>query len=299
MDNLSSLATFVSAAEFRSFTAAGRKLGISASAVGKAIARLEERLGVRLFQRSTRSITLTPEGETFLKRCRRIFAEVEAAELELAQSAGAPRGRLRVSLPVVGTLFAPAFAGFSRAYPEIELELDFSDRLVDVIEEGFDAVLRTGDAVDSQLMSRRIGSYRYVIVGSPDYLAEHGWPQRPEDLLDHACLRHRWSTTGKLESWRLRGDGGYLDLEPPASVVTNTIGPLITLAERGAGLAGVPDFTVRRQLAEGSLASVLDRHLKDAGTFRLFWPSSRNLAPRLRVFVDFMAEHLSRDLGHD
>jgi len=138
-----------------------------------------------------------------------------------------------------------------------------------------------------------------VVVGSPDYLSVRGTPQRPEDLREHSCLRHRWSTTGKLESWRLRGDDGYLDLEPPASVVTSTIGPLITLAEHGAGLAGVPDFTVRRQLAEGSLVSVLDRNLKDVGTFRLFWPSSRNLAPRLRVFVDFMAEHLSRDLGHD
>jgi len=149
MDSLGSLNAFVHAAEARSFTVAGRQLGVSSSAMGKAVARMEERLGVRLLHRSTRSITLTAEGALFLERCRRIFSEIEAAELELSQTRGAPRGTLRVSLPLVGTLMMPTLVAFMRAYPEIILDLDFSDRVVDVIEEGFDAVVRFAEAGDS------------------------------------------------------------------------------------------------------------------------------------------------------
>jgi DNA-binding transcriptional LysR family regulator len=136
MDGLGSLNAFVQAAKARSFTVAGRQLGVSSSAIGKAVARMEERLGVRLFHRSTRSITLTAEGALFLERCRRIFSEIEAAELELSQTHEAPRGTLRVSLPLVGMLMMPTLVAFMRAYPEIILDLDFSDRVVDVIEEG-------------------------------------------------------------------------------------------------------------------------------------------------------------------
>jgi DNA-binding transcriptional LysR family regulator len=138
MDRLGPLNAFIHAAESRSFTTAGRELGISPSAVGKAVGRLEERLGVQLFHRSTRSITLTAEGALFLKRCQTIFGEIEAAELELAQTTAAPRGKLRVSMPLIGMLMMPAISAFAKVYPEIALDLDFTDRLVDVIEEGFD-----------------------------------------------------------------------------------------------------------------------------------------------------------------
>ena len=294
MDRLTSLSAFVQAAEARSFTEAGRRLGISSSAVGKSISRLEGRLGIRLFQRSTRSITLTTEGEAFLRRCQRIFEEVEAAEAEMAQSHAEPRGRLKISLPLVGTLFTPALSEFARAYPLVELDLDFSDRLVDVIEEGFDVVMRTGDAVDSRLVTRVIGNYSYAVVGAPDYLASHGTPSQPEELLSHACLRHRWSNTGKLESWRLERDGKHLEIGLPATVVTNSIEPLIDMAERGVGLACLPVFAVRRQLDNGSLVSVLDRFLKDVGTFRMLWPSGRYLTPKLREFIDFMEHNVFR-----
>ena len=176
-DSLGALNVFVQAAETRSFTAAGRQLGISSSAVGKAVARLEERLGVRLFHRSTRAITLTPEGSLFLERCRRIFCEVEAAELELSRTRAHPRGVLRVSLPVVGMLMMPTLSAFMHAWPDIELDLDFSDRLVDVIEEGFDAVIRTGEASDSRLMTRVLGTFGYRLVGAPAYFEKTGRPR--------------------------------------------------------------------------------------------------------------------------
>ncbi|MGI4879336.1 MAG: LysR family transcriptional regulator [Janthinobacterium lividum] len=292
MDRFTSLNTFVEAAEARSFTVAGRKLGISSSAVGKAIARLEERLGVRLFHRSTRSIALTPEGELFLMRCQRILGEVEAAEMELADNAGTPRGRLKISLPLIGMLLMPAIGGFAEAYPEIELDLDFSDRLVDVVEEGFDAVMRTGSATDSQLMTRTLGNYSYLIVGSPAYFTRRGNPQEPEDLLGHACLHHRWTMTGKLERWMLSRDGVDLTLDLPVTATANTMEPLIDLVERGLGLAYVPMFTVRRKIEQGLLATTLDRFTRQVGTFQILWPSGRQRAPKIKALVDYMARHL-------
>jgi DNA-binding transcriptional LysR family regulator len=198
MDSLGSISVFVLVAQTRSFTDAGRVLGVSSSAVGKSIARIEERLRVRLFHRSTRSITLTGEGALFLERCRRILAEVEAAEQELTQTAASPRGKLHISLPQVRGLLMPVLTDFMRAYPDIELDVDFSDRMVDVIEEGFDAVVRTGKPEDSRLMARLLGHYRLVLVGSPDYFAQHGVPLSPQDLSNHACLRHKFCATGKL-----------------------------------------------------------------------------------------------------
>ena len=292
MDNLGALNAFVQAAEARSFTGAGRQLGVSSSAIGKAIARLEERLGVRLFHRSTRTITLTPEGTLFLERCRRIVCEVEAAELELAQTQGAPRGKLRVSLPLVGMLMMPTLSAFMRAYPDIELDLDFTDRLVDVIDEGFDGVVRAGEVSDSRLMTRKLGGFRLMLVASPAYLALRGAPRKPDELASHACLQHRYATSGKLEPWPLRPGRGRKVIDLPTTAVVNTIEPLIYMAEQGLGIACLPDFAIRRQLEEGTLVAVLEAHTRHAGTFRMLWPSSRYLSPKLRVFVDFMAEHL-------
>lgn len=290
MDSLSPLNAFVQAADARSFTVAGRQLGVSSSAIGKAVARLEVRLGVRLFHRSTRTVTLTPEGALFLERCRRVFSEIEAAELEIAATKGAPRGKLRVSLPLVGMLMMPALCAFMHAYPEIELDLDFSDRIVDIIDEGFDVVLRAGEIRDSRLMSRMVGEFRLRLVASPDYLAWRGTPQVPEDLASHACLHHRYATSGKLERWPLRGE--YMDIDLPTTAVANTIEPLIVMAEQSLGIACLPDNALRRQFEEGTLVTVLDNYVEHNGPFRMLWPSSRYVSPKLRVFVDFMAQNL-------
>ena len=292
MDSLGALNAFVQAADFRSFTEAATQLGVSPSAVGKAIARLEERLSVRLFHRSTRSVTLTPEGTLFLERCRRIFCEIEAAEAELVQSQEAPRGKLRVSLPMAGMLLMPTLTAFMRAYPEVEIDLDFSDRMVDVIEEGFDAVVRSGEIGDSRLMTRQLGTFHPYLVASPDYFERHGKPEAPADLEHHHCLHHRFPSTGKLEPWPLVQDGAELNVNVPVTAVSNALEPLIHMAEEGLGIACLPNFTIRRQMREGTLVSVLDNQLRRYGTYRILWPSSRHLAPKLRVFVDFMAANL-------
>lgn len=292
MENLGSLNVFVRAGETRSFTAAGQQLGISASAVSKAIVRLEERLGVRLFHRSTRTVHLTPEGALFLERCRRILCEVESAEAELLQTQSAPRGKLRISLPSVGTLFMPKLAAFKRLYPDIELDIDYADRLVDVIEEGFDAVIRTGEPSDSRLMARRIGSCRKVIVGAPAYFRRAGVPREPQDLASHACLLYRFPSTGKLDVWPLGLAAGSPPVDLPASMVTNTLDPQVCFAEQGLGIACVPEIAVRQQLEQGRLVTVLDDHNREHMIFHVLWPSSRQLSPKIRVFVDFIAQHL-------
>lgn len=293
MDRLGALNVFMQAAETRSFVAAGRQLGVSPSAVGKSISRLEDRLGVRLFHRSTRSMTLTSEGRLFLERCRRIVGELEAAEEELSQAHAGPRGVLRVSLPVAGTLFMPTLAGFMRAFPEIQLELDFTDRLVDIVEEGFDAVVRTGEAADSRLMSRKLGNFRHQIVASPAYLARHGLPKTPRELLSHACLHHRHPVTGKLEPWPLALDGADLDL--PVTTIAGSVEARIYLAEQGFGIACLPNYATKRWIAEGRLVSILGDFVHPVGVMQLLWPASRHLSPKIRVFVDFLAANLFAD----
>jgi DNA-binding transcriptional LysR family regulator len=293
MDSLGSLNVFIRAAEARSFTAAGRQLGVSSSAIGKAVSRMEARLGVRLFHRSTRSITLTAEGALFLERCRRIVCEIEAAELELSQTRGAPRGTLRVGLPLAGTLMMPTLVAFMRAWPEVILDLDFSDRVVDVIEEGFDAVVRFADVGDTRLMSRNLGSYSRRLVAAPDYLAARGIPLTPDELRAHACLLHRFPTSGKFERWPLPPEYAGVESELPRTAVASTLEPLICMAEQGLGIAFLPDFAIRRQIHDGILVTVLDDCTDRVGPLRILWPSNRHLAPRLRVFVDFLAANLA------
>jgi DNA-binding transcriptional LysR family regulator len=292
MDSLSALGVFVRAAEARSFTDAGRRLSVSSSAVGKTISRLEDRLGVRLFHRNTRAITLTPEGELFLESCRRIFSEINKIELEFSQSKSTPKGRLKVSLPDLGMLMMPTLHGFMREYPEIQVDAEFTDNVVDVIDGGYDAVIRTGEQTDSRLMSRRLGNYRLGIVGSPAYFVRYGTPATPADLKLHVCLHHRYPSSGKLQRWPFEKSGPYADIELPISAAVTTIEPLVSLAERGIGLACVPDFAVRRQVTEGSLIQIMDEYIEHIGAVSAVWPSSQHRSPKLRAFVDYMAEHL-------
>lgn len=294
METLGSLNVFVIVAETRSFVGAGEALGISSSAVGKAMARLEKRLGVRLFHRSTRSIAITAEGTMFLERCRRIFSEIEAAEQELSQTLAAPRGRLRVSLPLAGMLFMPAITKFMRLFPDVSIDLDFTDRLVDVIEEGFDAVVRTGDISDSRLMMRSVGKFSHRIVATEEYLARFGRPEKPQDLSAHICLRHKYPSSGKLERWPLRHDVKQGKFEVPVSSMASTLEPLVSMAEQGLGLACLPLFTVHAQIAGGRLVPVLGDYIEDVGEFSILWPSSRHLSPKVQAFVRFMGENLFR-----
>lgn len=295
MDNLNGIVAFVRTADTLSFVAAARHLGISASAVGKTIAKLERSLGVRLFHRTTRRVTLTEEGRRFYESCQRILDELRDAEAMLSQAAQTPRGRLRVSLPVIGYRFLlPVLPAFGARYPEIELDLDFNDRLVDVVDGGFDAVIRSGALTDSSLMSRRLGPFRFVLCASPDYAARFGLPRSLADLARHRCVRYRFPTTGKLQPWTLEHDG----TEPPnlgAAMTCNNMEALRGAVIAGFGIGFMPDFLAREALECGSLVTVLENHTIAPGQFSILWPSNRQLMPKLRVFVDFMCEQLFRE----
>ncbi len=292
MDNFGQIRIFIQVAETRSFTVAARALGISASGVGKAIARLEQRIGVVLFRRSTRSIVLTAEGALFLERCRRAMRELEQAEIELFETRHAPRGRLHVSLPLVGMLMMPVLTQFMQAHPGIELDLDFTDRLVDLVHEGFDVVVRTGEASDPRLSSRGLGHFCHHVVGAPGYFARRGEPVVPADLSAHDCLHHKIPGSGKLAPWTFSRDGREFPAALPRTVVASALEPLVYLAERGQGLACLPDYAVRQQVRQGTLRPVLGDYMHQQGVFRALWPKPRDDSPVLKLFVDFLADHL-------
>lgn len=297
MDQFGAIGAFVQSAETLSFTQAGQRLGLSSSAIGKAISRLEAELGVRLFHRSTRSIRLTAEGSLFLQRCYRIIGEFDQARLEMTEAVGKPRGKLRIGLPQLGIHFMPHFIAFQQHFPEIELELDFSDRLMNLIDEGFDAVMRIGEVSDSRLTIRKLNGYEHRLVAAPTYLDRHGTPSVPADLADHSCLRYRYPTSGKLAPWPLISDGEALDL--PQSATTNTVDSLMVMAEAGLGIAFLPDFLVAGAIAEGRLAALLDDHVSDHRSFCILWPSSRQSQPRIKAFVDFIAGRLADGLNEN
>ncbi len=288
MDNINGMLAFVRAAECQSFTAAGERLGISASAVGKSVARLESRLSVRLFNRSTRRISLTDEGQLFFERCREIVSQIEEAEHEMSRLSSQPRGKLRVSLPAIGyRMLLPHLSEFMQRYPEIELELDFSDRMVDIIAEGMDVAMRSGELTDSEMMSRQLGPFRFVIVGSPAYFLHHPPPQTPADLAQHHCLRYRFPKNGQFQSWDFNNDyAGPIH----TALSFNNLEGLLQASLRGIGLTYAPQFIVKEYLASGEMISVLEDYLDDAGKFSVVWPSSRHLLPKIRVFIDFLTE---------
>ncbi|PLO97681.1 LysR family transcriptional regulator, partial [Klebsiella pneumoniae] len=262
----------------------------SASAVGKNVARLEHKLGVRLFNRSTRNVSLTPEGAAFLTRCQSILEQIQEAESELTSSLSQPTGKLRISLPVIGyRLLLPALTAFSRLYPQVELDLDFSDRLVNLIDEGVDVAIRSGELADSRLIARKLGGFRFVLCASPAYLAEYGAPGSPAELAAHKCIFFRFPATGLIQPWELRGMRLTGDFRSAAVMTVNNIEAAIRLSAAGMGIAYVPDFVVREAMDEGQLQEVLPGCCIKDGYFSVLWPASRYLSPRIRCFIDFIA----------
>lgn len=288
---MNGIAIFVRTAERLSFAEAGRDLGLSPSAVGKSVARLEETLGVRLFHRTTRRVSLTEEGALLHERYRRILDDLREAEDMVARAATGPRGTLRISLPTIGYRFLlPVLPEFLDLYPEIDLDLDFNDHLVDLIDAGLDAAIRSGTLVDSSLMSRRLGAFRFVLCAAPAYLDRKGVPLRPADLKMHDALRFRFPTTGKLQEWVLLDD--QTPLCGRTALTCNNMEAMRAAALVALGIAYMPDFLAHEALKNGSLITVLDDFLVDPGQFSILWPSNRHLSPRLKVFVDFVGRKL-------
>ncbi|MDE2429675.1 MAG: LysR family transcriptional regulator [Burkholderiales bacterium] len=293
MESLSELAAFTRAAELGSYVAAARALSLSASAIGKSVQRLESRLGVRLFHRSTRRISLTAEGNVFYQRCLRILDDLQQAQSEVASLSARPHGKLRVSLPVIAyRMLLPVLPAFCARYPDIELDLDFNDRLIDVIAEGVDVVIRSGELVDSRLTTRQLGPFLFQILGAPAYFNRHDRPEQPADLEHHACLHYKFPSTGKLQEWRMNLASGVTAPRLPVNLSCNNIEALIIAAQQGLGLVYLPDFAVREHVLAGHLQPVLTEYTTIGGMFSILWPSSPYLSPKLRVFIDFICANL-------
>jgi DNA-binding transcriptional LysR family regulator len=296
MDRLSGLTAFVRTADLSSFVAAGRVLGLSASAVGKAVTALEKQLGVRLLQRSTRSIRLTEEGRLFHERCRRILDDLDDAEASLAEAVAVPRGRLRVSVPIVSYhLLLPVLPEFVRRHPEIELDLDFNDRIVDLIDEEVDVAIRSGVLPDSRLMTRALRPFQLLLCAAPAYLDRHGTPECPRDLDGHHAIRFRFPNSRKLQEWPIAMPSDGPGPQIKTVLYSNNMEALSGAVLSGLGVGCLPDFLARQPLSDGRLRTVLDAYLDAPGQFHLLWPSNRHLSPKVRVFVDFLSERLFAD----
>lgn len=293
MDKLSGLLAFVKTADLGSFVAAGRALELSASAVGKSVARLEQELGVRLLQRSTRQMRLTPEGRLFHERCQRALDELDDAQAMLSDAQQAPRGRLRVSAPVAGGHFLlPLLPDFLARHPEVELDIHFADHAVDLIDEGVDVALRSGELPDSALVFRPLQPFRLLLCAAPCYLERHGTPASVPELQRHAAVRFRHPGTGKLLDWPLLPAAAGLEAHARTALACNNIEAVFDAALRGIGIACLPDFLASPALADGRLLPVLPEQVGARGRYHAIWPSSRHLSPKVRAFVDHLARRL-------
>ncbi len=296
IESFSGLVAFAATVESGSFAAAGRKLGLSASAAGKAVERLELRLGVRLLHRTTRSLAPTGEGEVLYQYVARILKDLQEAERELHLIQNAPRGRLKISVPTVmgRRIVLPAFNDFHALFPEILVDINLDDLIVDVVEEGYDLVLRLGELGDSGLQARRVGPHAFMTCASPAYLVQRGTPRTPVDLAEHCCIHYRFPTTGRLEAWAFKGEPPARALKP--SSILNDGEALASAAIGGLGIVQVPRYLVKDDVAAGRLLPVLEDYTENRGSVSLLWPPRSAEVARVRVFIDFFAERIAAQL---
>ena len=295
MDSLHAILFFVRVAEAKSFTKAAKRLGISASGVSKSLTRLEERLGVRLVNRTTRSVSLTDDGATFFERCRQILGELEDAETAVARGQTKPRGRLRVQLPVGFGLkvIAPFLAQFAESYPGLVVDVEFSDRVADLAEEGIDAVVRIGHPGDNRIVARKLCDIRYVTVASPGYIARYGDPRTPEDLERHRCLGFHIPQTNRYRDWNFASAGQRRSKSISGNLNMNSGQALLNAAISGAGIAAVATFMASDAVRAGMLRIVLSEYVPLAGPpIWVGYLERRHLASRIRAFVDFLTQHV-------
>lgn len=289
MDNTTELAVFVKVVDSGGFSAAARDLSMPKSSVSRYISRLEDRLGVRLLHRTTRSLRPTEVGAAFYERAARIVQEIAEAEAAVTNMQVEPRGTLRITAPLT---FGYRFMGeivssFLTSWPDVALDIDLSDRVVDIIDEGFDLAIRVGRLRDSSLIARRLGSAERVLVASPGYLERRGTPVHPEDLKDHDCLLYAYEANAA--SWRLSPD---VTVAVKGRLTSNNGDILADAAVGGLGFAMLPRFIAGRRMHRGELVSVLEEHLAwEAGVYAVY-PHSRHLSTKVRAFVDHMVRYL-------
>ncbi|HEX2674339.1 MAG TPA: LysR family transcriptional regulator [Polyangiaceae bacterium] len=291
-DLFSGVLPFVTAAEVRSFRVAARKLGLTPSAVSKAITRLEARLGLRLLNRTSRAVSLTEEGQAFLSGCQEAVTSLRTAEERVLQTHRAPRGRLTVSLPLLlGKLVVlPALKPFCDRYSALSVHVSLTDRLVSLADENVDAVVRVGKPPDSRLSARKLRDVRWVTVAAPAYLAQRGIPRTPQELISHNCIKFVLPS-GTVQQWQFGTPGAELGVSStPGSLSSDHGEGLIEAACAGIGLFQAHDYSVAKPLAAGRLVEVLADFSAPGPPIWLLMAPGRRVSPKVRAFVDFIVD---------
>lgn len=295
LDRFTSLKIFIQAATEGSLSAAGRAMNMSPAMATKHLDALEGRLGVKLLHRSTRRLTLTDAGTDYLQICRRIVQELDEADLDVAAQRTEAVGRLRMNVPLsFGIRFiAPLLPAFSRRYPLVEVELGLSDAQQDLLQEGWDLVIRIGHLADSSLKSRRLGDCPMRVCASPDYLAQHGTPRRVAELAGHNCLSYTLSPSQGRGTWAF-GPGGQIRVPIKGSLTANNGDALLAAALGGQGVIYQPDFIVGNALARGELVQLeLDQDPLDIGGLHVLFPPDRRPPVKVRAMIDYLVEALA------
>lgn len=288
---LGSIELFVLAGEQGSFTAAAAMAGVTPAAVSRSISRLEERLGVRLFVRTTRQIRLTDGGRAYFEQCRQALSQLVEAEREVTGTQATPAGKLRISVPTPYAHFRllERVAQFRLLHPAVQVEVHISNRNIDFAEEGYDLAVRGRAPQDSTLIARKLEDAALVLVASPAYLKRRGTPQSLEDLAGHDCIQFVLPSTGRLVPWQFMREGEEVELAGRDDVVcADDFLGMETLALHGGGIAQVYRFTVERELSRGELVELLPQHGGSTRPFYLIYPHARHLSLRVRSFVDFL-----------
>lgn len=294
MENLTDIAVFVQVVERGSFTAAAEHLGLSRPVVSKYITRLEDRLGARLLNRTTRRLSLTEAGRAFFARSQRGLQEIEAAEAEVSHLQQTPRGKLRLNTPMSFGIrhIAPALADFLARYPELTIDMSLDDRQVDLIEEGFDLAIRIAELPDSTLIARRLGPCRHVVCASPAYLKQYGAPKTPDDLRRHNVLTYRYQDSPG--EWRfVTPEGRFVSIPVSGSIQMNNSLAIREAVLSGAGITLTPTFIVGGDIKSGRLEKLLPEYRAQEISIYAVYPERRHLLPKVQAFVDFMKERIS------
>ena len=294
MDSLTDIVVFVRVVDDGSFTRAAERLKLSRSVVSKYVTRLEGRLGARLLNRTTRRLSLTEAGRIFYERSRRGLQDIEEAEAEVSRLQEKPRGVLRINSPMsFGILhIAPALPEFLAQHPEVSVEMNLDDRVVDVIEEGFDVSIRIAEMPDSSLIARRLAPCRHVIVAAPAYLEKHGTPRTPEDLRDHNIISYSYQASA--HDWHfISPDNKQVSVPVSGSMQANNSLALREVLLCGVGITRTPTFVVGKDVQDGHLLSILGNYRTLEVSIYLVYPQRRHLSPKVRAFVDFMADRIS------
>ncbi len=280
---------FVAVAETQSFTGAARRLGISTAQVSRQVSALERRLGSKLLYRTTRKVSVTEPGQLFYRHCRQVLDGLAEAEQALTSLQQVPRGKLRLTAPIVygEKTIAPLVTDFMVRYPELEVEIQLSNRQLDLVAEGFDLAIRLGRLGDSSMMARRLASRTFHVCASPDYLARHGEPHSLSELNRHQCLR------GTLDHWRFQEGGKFREVPVAGRLACNSGWALVDAARKGLGLVQLPEYYVQEHLASGALVSLLlPYQVADDGVWALY-PHNRHLSPKVRLLLDHLSQALA------